>query len=145
MEIVRFLALAAIAAMLFGCASTKSVITEYDSAGNITKTTETSKSVVSEITESTKGKTVIAWESGWAAYLAASTATQQDPTPTVKMFAGKTDKGIISAMPEQKNWDGIASAIRATKYEIKIGKDGFENTGEQNTEKASDEKKSPDM
>lgn len=111
-----------------GCSSTKAIITEYDSTGKIVKKTETSTSIVSEVVASTKGKTVIAWESGWAAYISVSTATQQDPTPTGKMFAGKTDKGLISTLPDQQNWEGIAAAINATKYELNVNASGISGT-----------------
>ena len=97
---------AALTVILTGClAPTKAVVLEYDAAGAVVKKTTTGESVVKTLTTSTAGKTIIAWESGWAAYLSASTATSDDPTPTVKMFAGKTDKGMISAQPGQRNWD----------------------------------------
>lgn len=119
---------------LTGCTSTKSVVTTYDAEGRVTSRTETSESVVKSVTESTKNKTVIAWESGWAAYLSASTATEEDPTPHVKMFAGKTDKGVISALPNQTGWDGITSAILATHYGLEVSATGIKTSGE--TEKA---------
>lgn len=120
----------ALAVMLTGClAPTKTVVLEYDSCGAVVKKTTTSESVIKTLTASTVGKTVIAWESGWAAYLSASTATSDDPTPTVKMFAGKTDKGMISALPGQQNWDGIAAAINATKYDLTVTAEGMTNSG----------------
>ena len=117
--------------LLAGClAPTKTLVTEFDSTGKMTKVTETSESVVKTLTASTAGKTVVVWESGWAAYLSASTATSEDPTPTVKMFAGKTDKGMISALPNQQGWEGIAAAIHATKYDLTVSKDGVASSGE---------------
>ena len=83
---------------------------------------------------STANKTVIAWESGWAAYISGSTATNDDPTPHVKMFAGKTDKGVVSALPNQANWDGIAAAIKATKYELSVSPGGVSSTTEKKEE-----------
>jgi hypothetical protein len=94
----------------------------------VVKTTVTSESVVSTLTKSTKDKTVIAWESGWAAYISASAATQEDPTPTVKMFAGKTDKGLISAHKDQQGWDKLPDVIRATKYELQLTAEGMKST-----------------
>ncbi len=124
---MRFLLIPAVAALamvvLSGCTATKSTVTEFDKDGKVVKTTVTSESVVSTLTKSTKDKTVIAWESGWAAYISASTATQEDPTPTVKMFAGKTDKGIISAHKDQ-NWEKLPDVIMATKYELNVSAAG---------------------
>lgn len=114
---------------LTGCLSpTQSTITEFDREGRIIKTTVSSESVIKTLTDSTGNKTVIAWESGWMAYISMSTATTEDPTPTVKMFAGKADKGLISALPGQKNWNGIAQAILATKQDLMITTEGFSNT-----------------
>lgn len=115
------------AALFCGCTATQSTVTEYDKDGKVVKTTVTSESVVSTLTKSTKDKTVIAWESGWAAYISASAATQEDPTPTVKLFAGKTDKGIISAHKDQASWDKISEVIRATKYELSVSATGVKS------------------
>lgn len=122
--------LAAVAVLLTGCTATKTIVTELDPAtGKAVKVTETAESVVSTLTKSTANKTVIAWESGWAAYISASMATTEDPTPSVKMFAGKTDKGIISAHKEQQNWEKLAEVIKATKYELELSTDGMKSTG----------------
>ena len=120
--------------VLAGCTATKSVTVTYDAEGRITSRTESQESVVKEITASTANKTVIAWESGWAAYISGSTATNDDPTPHVKMFAGKTDKGVVSALPNQANWDGIAAAIKATKYELSVSPGGVSSTTEKKEE-----------
>lgn len=120
----------AAAVLLTGCTATKTIVTELDPAtGKAVKVTETAESVVSTLTKSTANKTVIAWESGWAAYISASMATTEDPTPSVKMFAGKTDKGIISAHKEQQNWGKLAEVIKATKYELELSTDGMKSTG----------------
>ena len=63
-----------------------------------------------------------------AAYISGSTATNDDPTPHVKMFAGKTDKGVISALPTQTGWEGIAETVKATKYDLRITPDGVNST-----------------
>ena len=116
------------ASLLTGCLSaTRATVTEYDAEGRIQRVTETTESIVTSLTKSTANKTVVAWESGWAAYISAATATFDEPTPTVRLFAGKTDKGLVSALPEQENWDGIARAIAATKYELTITSDGLSN------------------
>ena len=112
-----------------GCAATRSVITEYDSSGSIVKTTETSESVIRTVTDSTRNKTVVAWEDGWAAYISASSGTTEDPTPHGKIFAGKVNKGAVSILPDQQNLPGIARIIQATKSDIEIGLDGLTATG----------------
>lgn len=118
----------ALAALLSGClAATRSIVTEYDKDGKVCRVTETSESVVASITKSTAGKTVVAWESGWAAYISASTATLEEPTPTVRMFAGKTDKGVISALPGQQDWTGIARTVTATKYALEVSPNGVKS------------------
>lgn len=124
----RLFLAAAVAALVAGCTATKSTVREYDAAGNLTRETTTSESMVKEVTASTAGKTVIVWENGWAAYLSASTATTDDPTPTVKMWAGKAAKGVISALPDQQNWDGIARTITATREDLTVTADGIEST-----------------
>ena len=118
------------AGLLTGCLSaTKSVVTEYDAAGRVARVTETGESVVTSLTKSTAGKTVVAWESGWAACISASTATLTEPTPTVRLFAGKTDKGLVSALPGQQDWAGIAGAVTATKYELAVTTEGISSAG----------------
>ena len=117
-------ALAALA--LAGCTATETVIREYDAEGNLLKKTCISESLVKDITESTKNKTLVVWENGWAAYLSASTATNDDPTPTVKMWAGKTSKGVISALPNQQNWEGIAQTITATRENLRVSPSAME-------------------
>lgn len=128
---------AALLAMLClaGCTATRSVTITYDTEGRVVSRTESQESVVKTITDSTAGKTVIAWESGWAAYISGSTATEDDPTPHVKMFAGKTDKGVVSAIPTQTGWDGIAEVVRATKYELRVSPDGVSSSGEKTSVK----------
>lgn len=111
-----------------GCASTQTVVKEFDSNGKVTRETVTKESVVKEVTASTQNKTVIVWENGWMAYLSVSTATTDDPTPTAKMFAGKAAKGVISAQPDQQNWDGIAKAISATKENLNVSTTGISGT-----------------
>ena len=119
---------AALLVLLTGCASTRSTITEYDAAGNIVKKTESSESVIKTVTASTQGKTVVMWEDGWAAYISASSGTTEDPTPHGKIFAGKTNKGAISILPDQRNLPGIARIIQATKSDIGIALDGLTAT-----------------
>ena len=124
--VLALLASARIAAICAGCTATETVSREYDAEGNLLKKTCTSESLVKDITESTKNKTLVVWENGWAAYLSASTATNDDPTPTVKMWAGKTSKGVISALPNQQNWDGIASTITATRENLRVSPSAME-------------------
>lgn len=110
-----------------GCASTKSTIKEYDSAGKLTRETVTSESIVKTLTDSTRNKTVIAWENGWAAYLSVSTATQEDPTPTAKIFAGKTAKGVMSILPGA-TITGAAEVIAATREDLSVSTSGVSSS-----------------
>lgn len=110
--------------LLTGCAATRSMITEYDSAGNILKKTETSESIIATVTKSTQGKTVVMWEDGWAGYISISSGTTEDPTPHGKIFAGKVNKGAVSILPTQQNLPGIAKIIQATKSDLSVGLDG---------------------
>ena len=123
----KFIVTFIVAGLLAGCMTSTSTITEFDGAGNVIKRTETKASVVESLVKSTKDKTVVAWESGWAAYLSASTATNDDPTPHVKIFAGKTDKGVISALPSQQDFAGIASVVQATKYDLAVTPEGVKS------------------
>lgn len=112
-----------------GCASTQSTITEYDASGNILKKTETSESVISSVVKSTKNKSVIIWEDGWAGYISVSSGTMDDPMPHGKIFAGKVNKGAVSILPDQKNVVGIAKIIQATKSDVSVSlTDGVTST-----------------
>lgn len=123
------LIIALLAAILFcGCASTRSTITEFNEAGKVIKTTETSESVISTLMSSTKDKSVIIWEDGWAAYISGSTGTTEDPTPHGKIFCGKVNKGWISMRSDQRNMGDIASVIQATKTDVAVSLDGMKST-----------------
>ncbi len=112
-----------------GClGSNRSTVTEYRTDGSIERCTVSEQSVVDSLTRSTGNKTVIVWESGWAAYVSGSTATTEDPTPHLKLFAGKADRGWVSALPGQQNWDGIARAIEATRMGLEVGAAGVAET-----------------
>ena len=112
-----------------GCASTQSTITEYDASGNILKKTETSESVISSVVKSTKNKSVVMWEDGWAGYISISSGTTEDPTPHGKIFAGKVNKGAISILPNQSGLPGIAKIIQATKSDVSVSlADGVTST-----------------
>ena len=114
----------ALVLLLTGCTSTRSVITEFDSAGKVIKTTETQQSVISSVVESTKDKTVIIWEDGWAAYISASSGTTEDPTPHGKIFCGQVNKGVLSIHKEHLNITGIAEVINATKSNVTVNAQG---------------------
>ena len=119
-KLFLFVLCGAIAAMVTGCAATRSVITEYDAAGNVSKVTESSESVIRTVTASTQGKTVVMWEDGWAAYISVSSGTTDDPTPHGKIFAGKVNKGAVSILPNQSGLPGIARIIQATKSDLDV-------------------------
>ena len=113
-----------------GCASTSSTILEYDASGNVVKRTETSESVIKTVTDSTKNKSVVVWEDGWAAYISVSSGTTEDPTPHGKIFMGKVNKGAISMLPNQSGLTGISTIIQSTKSDVSASlTDGLESTG----------------
>lgn len=106
--------------LLPGCAITRSVVTEYDTDGKVVKTTESAESVIHTITNSTRNKTVVMWEDGWAVYISVSSGTTEDPTPHGKIFAGKVNKGAISILPNQSGLVGIARIVQATKSDMNV-------------------------
>ena len=109
--------------MLFtaGCFSpTQSTVMEFDQDGRIIRKTVTSESVVKTVTESTKDKSVIVWDNSWLAYMAVTTSTAEDPTPTMKMGVGRADKGAATI---HKDHDlsllpAIVESIRAGEISI---------------------------
>lgn len=116
--------------LLTGCfTGTTSTVTEYDiSTGKITKVTNTGESVIKSVANSTKDKSVITWESGWLAYISASTSTAEDPTPTFKMGVGKTDKGAITIHQKHKNIASVLPAvIQATRDNLTVSPDGIQS------------------
>ena len=117
------------ALFLSGCfAPTRAVVREFDGEGRLVRECETSESVVASLTKTTASKSVVVWESGWAAYLTATAATLENPTPQIRLFAGKTDRGMISALPGETHWAEIAEAVRATKYDLSVSGDGVRST-----------------
>ena len=120
--------IAVIAAVMTGCTSTESIITEFDAAGKITRRTETSESVIKTISKGTANKSVIIWEDGWAGYISVSAGTIEDPTPHGKIFAGKTNKGWVSILPNQQNMPGIAKIIQTTKSDVAVSLEGITAT-----------------
>lgn len=122
---LAFLALFAVA----GC-TTATTITEIDPAtGAVVKITKTERDPFDKITESTKDKTVVAWSNGWAAYIRATTATTENPTPTGEIYAGKIAKGVITLHKDQKNADRIPAIIAATREDVAIDLTGIKSTG----------------
>lgn len=110
---------------LTGCLSpTQTVITDYGADGKIVKETVTSESVIKSVTDSTKDKSVIVWESGWIAYMSATTATAENPSPTFKLGAGKVDKGAITLHKDHKNFP-VADIIKATRSELEVSATGL--------------------
>ena len=134
------LILPAVALFVFtGCAATQSTITEYDASGNLIKKTETSESVISSVVKSTKNKSVIMWEDGWAGYISISSGTTEDPTPHGKIFAGKINKGAVSLLPNQSGLPGIARIIQATKSDLSVNSNGM-TSGIINNENAKNQR-----
>lgn len=100
-------------------APTQTTISEYNADGKLVKTTVTSESVIKSVVESTKDKSLITWQSGWAAYMSASTATTEDPTPTIKMGAGKIDKGMITLHKDHKDLN-VPEIIKSTRSQLTL-------------------------
>ncbi|MEG2076456.1 MAG: hypothetical protein RRY34_08130 [Victivallaceae bacterium] len=113
--------------LLSGCTATQSTIKEYGADGKITRETTTSESVIKNVADSLKTKTVVVWENGWAAYVSISTATQEDPTPTGKLFAGKVAKGYISLLPGS-DITVVPAVIQATREELSVTSGGITAT-----------------
>ena len=108
-----FIALFAVLMLVSGCNST-SIITEIDPVtGKVSKVTETSESVIKQITDSTKNKTVYVWSKGWATKISVSMATAENPTPTFRIYAGNIDHGILSLHKDQQNMDKLSEIIKA--------------------------------
>jgi len=124
----KLLILAAIAIFATGCSSTK--IWTFDKDGKAVSYEERNTDIAGSIVESTKDKTVIMWESGWAAYFTASPGTMEDPTPTVKGFGGKIDKGYIGVHKDHANanFDGMAKVIAATSKTLGVSAQGITET-----------------
>ena len=116
--------------LLTGCmvGGGTTTVKEFDAEGKLTKETVSKKPFVNYITDSTKDKTLVVWTSGWVGELSVALMTSEDPTPHVKIYAGKLDKGIISAKPDTKDWNGIASAILATKQDVNVSLSGISGT-----------------
>lgn len=112
--------------LLTGC-TTKTIVTEFDSQGRVTKVTETDRDPFDKITESTRDKSVVAWSNGWAAYLRATTATTENPTPTGEIYAGKISKGLLTLHKDQQNADKIPAIIAATREDVTVDMTGIKS------------------
>ncbi|MEA4863396.1 MAG: hypothetical protein VB042_08825 [Victivallaceae bacterium] len=111
--------------MLTGCTGTGSTVTEYDPAtGAVVKVTQTSESVVSSVVASTKDKIVAVYDNSFLAYVSASTATTEDPTPHVKFGLGQADKGALT-MPKDCDVSVAPKIIEA----MRAGEIGVSATG----------------
>lgn len=122
------------AAVSSGCFSpTENTVIEFDNDGRITKKTITSESVVASVINSTKNKTVFAWDNSFLAYFSASTSTTEDPTPTVKMGLGRSDKGVLTLMPGQSLEHAAALVRSAREGHISVSDQGI--TSSSTTEK----------
>ena len=102
--------------MMVGCTGTGSTVTEYDPVtGKVLKVTTTTESVASTVVSSTKDKVVAVYDNSFLAYISASTATTEDPTPTLKFALGKSDKGVLTMPKEcdQRYASKIVEAMRA--------------------------------
>ena len=128
-KLILFFSCGALGVLLSACASTGSTIYTYDSDGRVTQKTVTSESVIKTVTDSTKNKSVVMWEDGWAAYMSVSSGTLEDPTPHGKIFMGKVNKGAVSLLPNQNGLTGISRIIQATKNDVSASlTDGLESS-----------------
>ena len=117
------------AATLAGCTGTGTTITEYDSEGRVVKVTQTSESVVSSVVASTKDKIVAVYDNSFLAYVSASTATTEDPTPHVKFGIGQADKGMLT-MPKECDQQYASKIIEAMRAgEIGVSASGVSYGG----------------
>ena len=134
-------ATAAILLTVPGCFSpTQSTITEYDADGRITKQTVTSESIVKTVVESTKDKSVVVWDNSWLAYLAVTTSTAEDPTPTVKMGVGRADKGAAT-IHKDHNLALLPDIITSARAgEISVSAEGIGAKNERTTVQTQQEK-----
>lgn len=117
------------AAMLTGCCTySTSTVSEYDADGNMIRRTETCESVVRDIMKASENKTVLLWESGWTAYVSGSAFTAEDPSPTLKMFAGKSDKGLLSIHRDHTEvFNKLPEILRSTKQDLHVSSEGISN------------------
>ena len=111
--------------LLCGCTSTITEVLEFDTNGKLVKHTKTSESVIRTITDSTKGKTVIAWDRSQLTGIVVSTATTEDPTPTFKALYGRNDKGAINILPNS-NLETVPEVIKAIRSgEVSVSTEGI--------------------
>ena len=107
--------MAGVLLLLAGCFSpARTTVTEYDGSGNRIKVTETSESVVKSITASTKDKLVLVWDNSFLAYISATAANAEEPTPALKLGVGKADKGLFTA-PAGTDPAAIAKVVEVTR------------------------------
>jgi uncharacterized protein YceK len=123
------IALIVAACLLSGCGTVYNVTT-YDKDGKIATVENVDADIIGSIVQSTKNKTLIVWHTGWAVGIHASPGTYEDPTPTLKILAGKFDDGYISICKDQVglNWDGIAATIEATNKSLSVSPTGVAET-----------------
>ena len=116
-----------VAAMLTGgCMNSTSSVTEFDASGNVIRRTETRESIIRDVMRATENKTVLAWESGWMAYVSGSAFSAEDPSPTLKLFAGKSDKGLLSIHRDHTAVLGsLPEILRAARQELRVTSDGI--------------------
>ncbi|MEA4863530.1 MAG: hypothetical protein VB042_09505 [Victivallaceae bacterium] len=120
-----FVCLLLFGVLFAGCTGTGSTVTEYDPVtGNVVKVTQTSESVVSSVVASTKDKIVAVYDNSFLAYVSASTATTEDPTPHVKFGIGQADKGALT-MPRDCDVSVAPKIIKA----MRAGEIGVSATG----------------
>ncbi|MDD3118366.1 MAG: hypothetical protein PHQ27_04255 [Victivallales bacterium] len=108
--------------VLAGCTSTQTIQEIDPATGKVVKITTITESDVAKLVESTKNKSIIAWDTGWLAGIKyTSTPTTDNPTFFgFEALGGKQHKGYMSIKAGDANalsartWEGIAKVIQAT-------------------------------
>ncbi len=116
---------------LAGCfAPTQSTITEYRDDGTVERVTVTSESVIKTVTESTKLKTVVAWNNSWliGAVIVPPASSAENPAGAVKLLAGKNDEGAAT-LSDRHDAKYLPEIIRSARAgELKFSAEGIGST-----------------
>lgn len=142
--VIAMLIFLLIISMLSGCSTT--TVWEFDKEGKCVKKTETETDIAGSIIQSTKDKTVLIWHEGWAAYASVSPATFEDPTPHLKGFVGKDNRGYFAVHKDHQhlNFDGIAKVVQATKSNLNVSATGEGLSAEESSQGQTVQADKPD-
>lgn len=109
-----------------GCFSpSENIVREFDAGGKVIKESVTRESIVKNVVESTKTKFVVLWDNSFLAFLQATAATVETPTPALKLGVGKADRGMITA-PQGSSPAVLAKIVEALRSgEWKVSSSGI--------------------